>query len=626
MKLTSLIWLLGEQLVRLAVLATVWFASASESRHEIGEHAHPVTTGARTPAVEAASGDGSATSVAQWRAAGIRTLASDHHSFGAAVRRDAPSREDDCAARELLVVNGYDHVPQYLARIALRTAGGRCVPESSPRRWSPRALHFSDVAVADFDDDGRDELVVSAFAEADGRMHSGSVRVVAGGDPWRVDPPALALPAGEGWSPASVAVGDVDGDGRLDLVVGSVWGGALGSGRDVKHLRGGEIDGPTLVFHGAAPPVGSVGDGRDVPALGFAAPVTLRPRGVLDVKLADVDLDGALDVVTAGREVSISYGPDFGDVRALAAEMPPHAIAVSVDVAFMPDRAHALIAFTMSCFSADECALAGAGAQTFGVSLWAITARASSSETARAERLIGFWPTPGIPSPVRFVDVDDDMTPDLIVGLMNMPNVVGPLVPVVGRPWLGPLGLVGAAPLLLPGASFAAGDDAGTWQALAIRAPTPAFPMTSAIVAYADARDAHTIIEVVPSSRAAGHPVLTWAGPGQVIGADVRAPAGEVVPLHHVPGDSHVSLALPLHAVGDLTVTWRVVRRPHLILTSACPLAGAAAGTLFIKPPERVRESHGAWLGDSPRPGVTRSGADDIDSESDKEKRNGMEL
>jgi len=617
MKLTSLIWLLCEQILRLAFLAAAWFASALESRHETIVRARPEVTAAPVDAVGAASGNGSATSVAQWQAAGIRTLASDHHSFGAAVRRLAASRDDDCAARELLVVNGYDHVPQYLARIALRMAGGRCVPESSPRRWSPRALHFSDVAVADFDDDGRDELVVSSFAEADGRMHTGSVRVVAGGDPWLVDPPALEIPRGEGFAPASVAVGDVDGDGRLDLVVGSVWGGALGAGRDVKHLRGSEIDGPTFVFRGTGP------------AVDFALPDLLRPRGVIDVKLADVDLDGALDVVTAGRELSVSSGPDFADVGLLAAGMDPHVVAWGVDVAFMSDRGHALIAFTTSCFSGDECALAGVADPAFGVSLWAIATRRSSSEAARDERLVGFWSTPGIPSPVRFADVDDDAMPDLIVGLMSMPNEVGLLMPVVGRPWLGPLGLAGAAPLVLPGVAFAAGDALGAWQALAIRAPTPAFPMTSAIVPYAEARDAHAVVQLAPAGRATGQRVLTYEGPGQVIGAELRAPDGELVPLHHVPGDSHVSLASPLPAmVGDLTVTWQVARHPHLILTSACPLAGAAAGTLFIKPPERVRGSHGATSGDSPRPGVTRSGADESDSESDndsdRENRNGM--
>ena len=68
----------------------------------------------------------------------------------------------------------------------------------------------------------------------------------------------------------------------------------------------------------------------------------------------------------------------------------------------------------------------------------------------------------------------------------------------------------------------------------------------------------------------------------------------EVVPSQLVPGDAHVSIAP--RPGREVTVTWHVVARPHLIVTSACPLAGPAAGTLFIKPPERVRRSHAALL------------------------------
>jgi len=573
---TTVAMRVGDILARVAFVVAPWIVAAIQPRPPVAAEARTVIA---TPPEAPARPSTEAPPEAVWKAAAIRTLASDHHSFGAAVRRFQNSG-DTCSGRELLVVNGYDHVPQYLARIDFRAAGGRCVPETTPRRWSPRALHYSDIAVADFDGDGLDELVVAAFAEADGRMHGGSVRVVPGADPWLVDPPALAIGAGLGFAPASVAIGDVDADGRLDIVVGSLWSGALGTGRDVKHIRGGELDGPTFVFRGTT----TIDE--------FSAPILLAARGVLDVKLVDVDLDGALDIVSAGRAVTIHYGPAFIDVRTLPlAEGMADAVALSLDVALLPDRQRTLVAFTTSCFSADECTLGALGGRAaFGASVWSIATH--GSDKPRAESPIGFWPTPGIPSPVRFGDIDEDALPDLLVGLMSIPSDAGLLVPVVGRPWLGPLGLVGAAPLLLPGNDLMAEPPlaATAWQALSVRAPAPAFPMTSAIVPYVDARDAYPVIGEPES----GHAVLSYSGPGQVVAAQVHTAAGDEVPIHIVTGDPFVTLVEPsaklLHT--DLTVTWHIVRHPHIILTSACPLAGPAAGTLFTKPPERVRSSH----------------------------------
>lgn len=575
----SLSWL------RLALLGATWLASLVLPRRDVVVQVVAAQAPARDPGEVPATTPTSGPPIG-WRAAAVRTLPSHYYSFRAAMRRPGPSPTTTrCGDRELLIANGYDHTPQHLARVALRPAGDGCVPEAHPYAWSPRALHYSDVAAADFDRDGKDEIVVAAFAEVGGRMHTGGVYVIGGDDPWRVDPPALSIGDGDGYAPSSVAIGDLDADGLLDLVVGTFWRGPRGAGRDVKHVRGDELDGPTLWFRGLDPV-----------SLTFAPPHELGPRGVIDVHLADLDRDGALDVITSGTTVTLRFGPDLHHTH----ELPVGgdrglAVAPAVDVAWSTESGLALIAFTTSCFSAAECA---SGPVSFGVGIWAVHAD-------REPREVAFWSTEEVPAPVRFVSlgagVDHDL-PALLIGVMTEP-VADHGGPVIGRPYLGPLGVVGGEPLVLPATtidtalSFGTTDDdrrgGAPLERLALRVPSPARPMASAIVPWAHPRDARRVTERVTGARS----VLTYTGSAEVLGAVVHTSDHTHVPIHHVPGDSHVSLATPGAAAladGTLSVTWQVVDRPGLVITSACPAAGAAAGTLFVKPPEPARGSRDA--------------------------------
>jgi hypothetical protein len=94
-----------------------------------------------------------------------------------------------------------------------------------------------------------------------------------------------ALPTGS--LPAQVVVGDLDGDGRADLVIRNAAGDAL------------------TVYYGE----GSVSPAPGVAApLPFSGPVAINVgRGVSDVTLADVDGDGKPDIVLTGKA--------SGDVR-----------------------------------------------------------------------------------------------------------------------------------------------------------------------------------------------------------------------------------------------------------------------------------------------------------------------
>lgn len=564
----SLSWL------RLALLGATWLAGLALPRRDVIVQVVAAQAPARDPG-DAPSPEPSSGPPVGWRAAAVRTLPSHYYSFRAAVRRLGPS-SGRCADRELLIANGYDHTPQHLARVAFRPAGDACVPEAHPYAWSPRALHYSDVAVADFDRDGRDEIVVAAFAEVGGRMDTGGVYVIGGDDPWRSDPAALALDDDDGYAPSNVAIGDLDADGRLDLIVGTFWRGPRGAGRDIKHVRGDEIDGPTLWFRGLDPI-----------SLTFAPPIELGPRGAIDVHLADLDRDGTLDVIIGGRTVTLLFGPDLRDARELpVSDGRGFLVASSVDVTWAGDRMEAWIAHSVSCLSAAECERPNGA---FGVALWGL------ASDRGAPRRIGFWSSRAVISPVRFAHLSSGATPDLIVGVMNE-TLPASAAAVIGRPYLGALGLAGGLPRVLPGDVLEAASDMdeftpvrGELEQLRLRTPTAAWPMASSIVTWGDPREARTVHETRHAAR-----LIDYDGPGELGGAEVRTRGGELLPVHHVPGDAHVSLAgpfVPAQADDELDVAWQVIDRPHLVITSACPVAGAAAGTLFIKPPDRGRGS-----------------------------------
>ena len=102
--------------------------------------------------------------------------------------------------------------------------------------------------VGDFDDDGNDDFAVGTFADDDGGLNSGSVRVFSGADGselWRMDGDS---PGDElGYSVA--AAGDVDGDGGDDLVFGA----------PADDQGGGPLSGSAFTVLGATPPTSGGG-------------------------------------------------------------------------------------------------------------------------------------------------------------------------------------------------------------------------------------------------------------------------------------------------------------------------------------------------------------------------------
>src|SRR5262249_37173934 len=127
------------------------------------------------------------------------------------------------------------------------------------------------VVVGDFNGDGR--LDVAAAEQL-----SHSVSVLLGNGDGTFAPPRAFAASGQDFSPVSMAVGDVNGDGRADLVINST------GGLDSVIAQLGVVLGN--------------GDGT------FRAPILEGPGttgGDGDVALADFNNDGRLDVAVGGQ-------------------------------------------------------------------------------------------------------------------------------------------------------------------------------------------------------------------------------------------------------------------------------------------------------------------------------------
>lgn len=221
--------------------------------------------------------------------------------------------------------------------------------------FAPAAMHYpnccfaASFATADLNGDGAVDLVL-------GNMMSGDVSVLLSGSGGYAEPltiPLLNQPAGN----IAVALGDVDGDGHADLAVvgydaaeirvypGDGAGGfgdpqifGVGSGSQPTGVALGDVSGdgkPDLVVSNGES--GSVavlaGDGSG----GFAAAVN-SPAGDWPSSpvVADFDADGHLDVAVKNpgtKEVSILFGDGSGQFAApqaiaIGAESEPFGLAV----------------------------------------------------------------------------------------------------------------------------------------------------------------------------------------------------------------------------------------------------------------------------------------------------------
>lgn len=184
-------------------------------------------------------------------------------------------------------------------------SGGVAILRQDPARpgrflgssWLDTGGMAEDVATADFDGDGRADLVVADGVKVNGRAL------------WLRQSPAgpgaflapVSLPVGSGRGSEDVAVGDVDGDGLPDVVL------AAGSGVAVFHRR---------------------------TAGGFAS-VSILAAGInaVGVAIGDLDGDGRPDIVAANAGNASAGGAGGASVTLLRQTSAGQFVATDIPVA-----------------------------------------------------------------------------------------------------------------------------------------------------------------------------------------------------------------------------------------------------------------------------------------------------
>ncbi|MCI0582737.1 MAG: VCBS repeat-containing protein [Chloroflexi bacterium] len=163
-----------------------------------------------------------------------------------------------------------------------RGLGGGALAEARGSPF-PAGPNPNDLAVGDFDSDGRPDLAIA-------NHDSDRVTILLAGEAGFGARPAGPLVAGVRPHPHGIAAADLDGDGDLDLALDS-W-----------------EDDTVRLFWGD-------GAGDFTPA---AAALAVGPHPYQKVRLADVDGNGAADVLTAdleGSSVTVLLGDGRGGFR-----------------------------------------------------------------------------------------------------------------------------------------------------------------------------------------------------------------------------------------------------------------------------------------------------------------------
>jgi hypothetical protein len=171
--------------------------------------------------------------------------------------------------------------------IAVLLGNGDGTFQTARNYYSGGVNPFS-IAVADINGDGKPDLVVANRGDSNGNTNNGTVSVLLGNGDGTFQT-AVDYASGGGFA-NSVAVADVNGDGYLDVVVANIC-----------QTDGCSGNGPIGVLIGN-------GDGTFHTAVTYDSG-TISPQSVA---IADVNGDGKMDIVVAGDSVAVLLGNGDG--------------------------------------------------------------------------------------------------------------------------------------------------------------------------------------------------------------------------------------------------------------------------------------------------------------------------
>jgi hypothetical protein len=273
-----------------------------------------------------------------------------------------------------------------------------------PVTYSSGGYNADAVAIADVNGDGKLDVVVANQCQSSTSC-IGSVSVLLGNGNGTFQPPVSYSTAG--YTPESVAVADLNGDGHPDIVVANLCGTIGNCGSDT-------IEGQISVFIGN-------GDGTFQPAALYSS----EGYSAMSVAIGDINGDGKLDVLAANSCGAYKCSPTTGNVGVLldtsggilqgnTAPGSGGSFADSIAVADVDGDGHLDLVVTNQCLaacpgSADVSVLLGNGDGSF-------------------QAAVPYNLTLGQLTSVAAADVNGDGHPDLLVAGGGVNGAVGVLL------------------------------------------------------------------------------------------------------------------------------------------------------------------------------------------------------